>query len=410
MRILQVIPFFSPQMGGSAQAAYHMAKNLGLRGHRVTVLTGDYAQQRARFHDGPFEVVSVPNWFCVQGFYVTPGMYSWAKKNISHFDIVHLHITRTFQNIILQSLAVHHRVPYVMTAHGTLPRIDRMQAAKRIFDWFFGRNIFVHAQRWIAVTPLEAEQFGAAGIPAERIRIIGYGLDLEEYADLPQKGMFRSTVPGLKKETKILLAMSRLHKIKGLDFLIEGFSRLPLDRDAYRLVIVGPDEGELVRLQSLARKRGVAQAVHFAGPLYGPDRLKALVDADLFLSTSRYEITGLSSFEALMCGTPVLVTRECGQGRLIEDSRAGYLVPFGDADCLASTILGALGDRKEAIRKVHAGQKYVRKQMDWRRKTDKLIGVYREIAAGKGTANPEKHLPCGINEKKQDRPIRRSQA
>jgi glycosyltransferase involved in cell wall biosynthesis len=379
MRILQVIPFFSPQMGGSSQAAYHISRNLGVRGHSVTVLAGDYSLGRARFPDGPFELVALPSRFNAWGFYVTPAMPSWVRKNISRFDVVHLHISRTFQNIILRSLAAEFRVPCVVTAHGTLPRIDRLRTVKWIYDRLFGQALYREAKRWIAVTPLEADQFRTQGIPGDRIRVIGYGLDLEEFNHLPPPGSFRRTIPGLKPETKLFLSMSRLHKIKGLDFLIEGFARLPRTGDPYRLIIVGPDEGELDRLRSLARRLNVADAVLFAGPLYGPDRLKAFVDADLFISTSRYEITGLTSFEALMCGTPILVTRECGLGTLIEESGAGYVVPFGAADTFADSIRDILADSREASRRVRAGQEYVRERMDWRRKTDELIGVYREI-------------------------------
>ncbi len=175
------------------------------------------------------------------------------------------------------------------------------------------------------------------------------------------------------------MATCRLHRTKGIDFLIEGFSRLQMDREAYRLVIVGPDEGELQRLKSLARKCGVENFVVFAGPLYGVDRLKAFVDADIFLSTSHFEVTGLNCFEALMCGAPVIVTKNTGQGILIEEAQAGYLVPFGDTASLKSQILNVTEDRNEALRRVRAGQKYIREQMDWRRKTDELIGVYREI-------------------------------
>jgi glycosyltransferase involved in cell wall biosynthesis len=280
-------------------------------------------------------------------------------------------------------------VPFVLSAHGTLPRIDRLKLAKRAFDWVFGGRVYARARRWAAVTPLEAEQYRKAGIPEERIRIIGNGLDLEEFENLPAWGRFRGAHPGIGKDAKLLLAVSRLHKIKGLDFLIEGFSRLPPSPEGFRLAIVGPDEGERSRLRRLSEALGVADSVIFTGPLYSRDRLEAFVDADLFLSTSRYEITGLTSFEALMCGVPVIVTKESGQGRLIDASRAGYLVPFGDVHALTSAVRTALADKEDAARRVRAGQEYVRREMDWRLITDSWVALYREVvadseAAGKG--------------------------
>jgi glycosyltransferase involved in cell wall biosynthesis len=39
MRILQVIPFFTPQMGGSAMVAYQLSRHLAQRVHQVSVVT-----------------------------------------------------------------------------------------------------------------------------------------------------------------------------------------------------------------------------------------------------------------------------------------------------------------------------------------------------------------------------------
>jgi len=42
MKILQVVPFFSPALGGSVTIPYQLSKWLAKEGHEVTVLTTDY--------------------------------------------------------------------------------------------------------------------------------------------------------------------------------------------------------------------------------------------------------------------------------------------------------------------------------------------------------------------------------
>jgi glycogen synthase len=39
MKILQVIPFFSPKFGGSLTVAYNLSKELAKRNHEVTIIT-----------------------------------------------------------------------------------------------------------------------------------------------------------------------------------------------------------------------------------------------------------------------------------------------------------------------------------------------------------------------------------
>ena len=42
MKILQVIPFFTPARGGSVMVPYKLSKELSKRGHDVTLITTDF--------------------------------------------------------------------------------------------------------------------------------------------------------------------------------------------------------------------------------------------------------------------------------------------------------------------------------------------------------------------------------
>ena len=46
MKILQVVPFFTPKRGGSVTAPYNLSKHLAERGHEVTVDTIDVFKRR----------------------------------------------------------------------------------------------------------------------------------------------------------------------------------------------------------------------------------------------------------------------------------------------------------------------------------------------------------------------------
>ncbi len=378
MRILQVIPFFTPQMGGSAQAAYQMSRHLAARGHEITVVTSDFSLKESCFEDISFQVIYLPAVLAGFGFYLTPQLVQWSRENVASFDVIHMHTVRTYQNAVVGHFARKFGVPYLVSAHGTLPVIVQRKLPKRIYDLIFGKALLRGASRLVAVSPVEVEQYRQFGIEEERIRIIYNGLDLAEFSSLPPRGRLRSKL-GIAASAKVVLYLGRLHKRKGIDKLIEAFARLRAEDGAYRLLIAGPDEGELSRLQSLAKRLGVHEQVRFLGPLYGMEKLAAYVDADVLASPAVYEIFGLVPFEALLCGTPVVVTNDCGSGQIIAEAKAGYLVPYADIEALKAAIDCMLTNREKASRQVRAGQEYIRGRLTWNTVIDDLEGLFREI-------------------------------
>lgn len=383
MRILQVSPFFSPQMGGSARVVFQISKHLANRGHEVLVVSGNFGVKNSQFcTNGEFEQVLLPSVISKWGFYLTPGLIVWVKNNIGFFDIVHLHEMRTFQNIIVKQFSTNKGIPYVLSAHGTFPIIGQRKSAKRVYDCLFGRSILSHANRLIAVSEAELQEFRSIPFSGDRIRLVYNGLDLSEYSHLPKQGIFRNKLSIRDAKIKVILYTGRLHRQKGLIHLITAFSELRSRGKEYVLVIVGPDGGELAHMQNVIARLRVEDSVLIVGPLYGTNKLAAMADADVLAYPAYHEIFGLVPFEALMCGTPVVVCEGCGMGQLIGQAGAGYLVPFGDTTALASALEKAIDHRDEALDKVYKGQTFIQERLDLNRIIFQLENLYFEVING----------------------------
>ena len=192
MRILEVIDLFSPLHGGSAAVPYQMSRQLSKDGHEVTLYASQTELTQIYFNLLPeVRVHTFKTWLSLANFQVTPGLIGKARDEVGHFDIIHMHNYRTFQNMVVHHYARKYGVPYVLQAHGSLTTFFQKGWLKRSFDILWGYRILEDAAKVIAVTKIEAEQYKSMGVSEDKIEIVPNGVDLSEFDNLPQKGEFR---------------------------------------------------------------------------------------------------------------------------------------------------------------------------------------------------------------------------
>lgn len=385
MKILQMNPAFYPAMayGGTVALAYQLSKELVTRGHEVTVYTSDsldkYSRQKEKFVDmngiQVYYFRNLSNTFAWHRLVVTPGMLPRLSKETRNFNIIHLHGSRNFQNIIAHHYAKKHGIPYILQAHGSVIVDIPKQRLKQLYDFLWGYKVLRDASKVIAVTPTEAEQYRSMGVDEHRIEIVPNGIDLAEYDSLPQKGEFRRKY-SITENEKIILYLGRIHQSKGIDLLARAFADLNEHMDKAKLVIVGADDGHLPALRELIRELGIEQGILLTGPLYGREKLAAYVDADVFVNPRTDEIFGLVFLEALACSTPVICSKGCGIADVI-DGQAGLAVP-NDKDQLGRAILCILDN--EGIRQEfrERGKSLVRERFDWRKIVEQVEKTYAD--------------------------------
>lgn len=375
MKILQVIPFFTPSLGGSVTIPYQLSHWLTKMGHEITIISTDYkydpgyAQSLENVEVIPFRQVAHLGLFLY-----SPGMRGWLKKNISKYDVVHLHNFRSYQNNIACKYAKEFNVPYIVQPHGSLPRIVEKKGLKQLYDIVWGNKILEHASRVIAVSGNEVEQFRQAGIPDEKITVIPNGVNYVSPTDLPPARQFREQYS--IHERHIILYVGRLHTRKGVDFLIRAFNSFIQTRtgDDVTLVIIGPDDGYRSVLEGLVEQLGLSDKVRFIG--FIPSLAAAYQDADVLVYPSIHEIFGLVPFEALLCGTPVIVTDDCGCGELIKEAECGYLVHYGDVAGLGETLRSAFEHPDVNRRMVEAGRRYIEEHLAWEKIVKQIEATY----------------------------------
>lgn len=382
MNILHVFDYFSPVPGGgTVDIIFNLLKSLNQKGHGLTLYTTNHEIDRSYLDDLsgvnilPFRIMGN-----LGGFIITPGIINKARIDIKSFDVIHIHCCRSFQNLIVCHYARKHNIPYVIDAHGSAPHgingsKNYLVFLKHIYDFISGYKILGGASRLIAETKLGAEEYIKLGATDHQISLIHPPIDTDEYSDLPEPGSFRMKY-GIG-ERKVVMFLGRINWIKGIAFLVKSFAGLQ-GRDLL-LVIVGADDGYEKIIRKLIKELGIDEKVLFTGFLSGKEKLAALVDADVLVQPSIYEQAARPSLEAILCDTPVIVSKNTGAGEDIQNMDAGYLVDYGNTEELTNAMQYILDNPNKAKEKTQKAKEYIKSNLSLSAQVEKYEILYNEV-------------------------------
>lgn len=219
-----------------------------------------------------------------------------------------------------------------------------------------------------------------------KIRVIPCGVDTSLFR--PMNRLESQRALGLDNRPRLIF-VGRLDPIKGLDTLLRAMALLKnkrLRRPLPSLMVVGgpPWENpleppqEILEMSRQVRSLGIQDLVHFLGP-------KPQKSLPLYYSASmacvlpsRYESFGMAALEAMACGIPVVASRVGGLSYTVLDGRTGVLVPEGNSELLAETILELM--ESPGWRAQLGAEAATRaKRFSWPTVVDALMGFFGEI-------------------------------
>jgi glycosyltransferase involved in cell wall biosynthesis len=395
MRILNVSQTYYPYLaeGGRPTKVLTISRKLSERRHRVTVLTADLGRQGAvpfptsvehtpwgrRTEQDGVETIYLRTRVRFRSLTWNPDVIEFARDTVNAFDLVHIYGFYDLLGPIVASFCRRYGVPYVIEPMGMYRPIARSLHLKRMFHRFLGRNLSRGARYLIATSEQERLELLSGGVKDSRIVIRRNGIELPAHDIEP--GEFRRRW-GIPLDTKLVLFLGRLISKKSPDLLLEAFAQwrqnAPLDQDAV-LVMAGPGEndGFVPSLRTLANRVGAKVRVLFVGPLYDDAKWSAYRDADLFVLPSQNENFGNTAAEAAACGTPVIVTDQCGIAPFIGD--AGLVIRHDPSE-LRDALARCLEDPALRDRCRDGCQDLVRK-LSWDHPLDELESLYHACVA-----------------------------
>jgi glycosyltransferase involved in cell wall biosynthesis len=198
----------------------------------------------------------------------------------------------------------------------------------------------------------------AEGIPAHKMTAVPMGIS----ADLcgpAEPSRDRELLPVGVPAT---LYLGSLNKVRGLDFLIRAFARVRTSVPGARLYIVGrgDDPADEAFLESEVARLKLQSSVVFVGQLPQTDALRFVREADVCVSPIPEILRAASPtklVEYMAMGKAVVANDHPEQKRVIEESGAGYCVPWEEQP-FADAIVRLLNDPETAQAMGRRGRRY----------------------------------------------------
>jgi glycosyltransferase involved in cell wall biosynthesis len=396
-RVLFLAESFHPVLGGGERHIRRLSAALAASGQSTLVLTrrGDAGWPADEMLDGVRVLRVGPSGSGPTGKYtMVPAVLAKLRALRDAFDVLVVRGTRVLglpglvaaralgKRVVLQCEVSGEMSGAIYTWGTALESYPPATAAVAL--GVRARNLlFRDADAFVTISARTRDEFVAAGLPQERVRLIPHGIDVAAFrpADADEKRELRAAL-GLPALPRLVTFTGRLLRGKGVEVLVEAFARLATRRNDAHLVIVGSGAGQVLSIEDALRaqveREGLSARVTFTGRVDNvADYLRA---SDVYVFPSFFEAMPLSLLEAASCGLPCVATRIGGVVDAIEDGRSGILVEPGDVSGL-SAALGAVLDLPERGASLGAAARgRVLELFDEREKVLRYRELFEEIA------------------------------
>jgi len=360
MKILQVIPYYLPAegYGGPVRVCSTLSSFFISKKHTVTVITTDASdinkpitKKYEKMHG--INVIRFknifPNLTKKWNIFLPLGIQRWIRNNVYKYDIVHIHSFFALYNIIVVYFCIKYSIPYIIHLHESpIPIKNRGKYfIKVVFNWICGKYILKYAAAIITLTENDRQEI-ISYMPSvfSLISVIHNGIALTKLQSNRSKAELRQTY-GIKKNDIVILSLSRLSYLKGVDLLLHAFLKLlKMQKNAF-LIIAGPDEGLFNTLQNTVKKYHLHQKIIFTGLVTGEQKEDLYEMSDIYALFSRYEPFSLTTLEALKHNLPVCLSREVGINSSLQPYNCSMtLTNSNDPDKSAKELLWTIQKRK----------------------------------------------------------------
>ena len=394
MRILQILPSISLVYGGPSQMVLGLSTALAAQNIDVTILTtdsnGDTGQPPL---DVPLDRPVKQNGYQIRYFRCSPfrrykfslQLLQWLNQHTTEFDLAHIHALFSPVTTIAATVARKNNLPYILRPLGTLDPADlrKKKQLKKIYVSLIEKRNIAHAAALHFTTTQEAKISERFGLFTKDL-VIPLGVNHpENMRDENLVNCLQSQ--GIEVKHPMILFMSRIEPKKGLNFLLPALEKLLAQGVNFQFILAGAnpqDPNYEAQIHSQIKASPIAKFTKITGFVTGEIKTSLLRIADLFVLPSYYENFGIAVAEAMVAGTPVVISDQVYICQDVASAEAGW-VGCCKIEDMATLIKLALQDETERKRRGLNAQELAKNNYSWQAIATQTIQAYEKIMAYK---------------------------
>lgn len=313
MRVMQLVD--SLAYGGKERVLVDVANALSDRGHAVSVCVTRTNTAMARHLRPQIPVAALNRTWTLDP--LGPIRFRELLR-VQRPEIIHVHgISAFFFPALARALGIV-SAPLLLHDH-----TGQIEINTSIPKWFrlWGRRML---SQYVGVYERLGEWAASAGVPVERIDVIGNAIDLSVYKHQDSHQVLRPPKGGSVLRGVII---GRIHPDKGLDVLIEAVAKC---RSRLEIVHVGGDEDRPYARNCRSRISDLRLTDRFSLMGVRDDVPQILQDADFGIIASRSESGPLALIEMMASGLPFVSTLVGDVGHRVNRLGLPVFVPSDD--------------------------------------------------------------------------------
>lgn len=175
-----------------------------------------------------------------------------------------------------------------------------------------------------------------------------------------------------------VLLVSRLHWIKGIEYVLEAIKKAVVKLPDIKMTIVGTGE-ELERLTFAAYQLGIHDNVIFTGMQNHQDVAQCMMENEVFIQYSVQEGFCNAALEAQAAGMLCIVSDAEGLQENVLNEKTGWVVPKRSPKLLAQKIIDVIllpEDEKEKMRL--ASKNRVKREFNLEKQQKEFVAFYTD--------------------------------